>query len=193
MKTINGRTIVSMEKRVNDVVMVGGQEFILDSMFRHYWNTIHMAEVISSGLEELEPKDIIYVHHFVNAPEQKLSMQGDLSFVERTQVYCRIRNNELMTLGNFILVEPVTYGDTGIIKEKKGLLLSTKSPNEKIEKVGIAALLSDNAKAAGLKNGDKILFDKNCEYEMLIEGKLYYRMEIRDVITTIDDWKQLKI
>jgi len=152
-----------------------------------------MASVVESDMEELEPGDIVYVHHFVNAPEQKLPVMGNYSFLEFNQIYCRVRNNEMNVLANYILVEPVTYGDTGISKSKHGLLLNTKSPNERIDRVGIVGLLSENCKEAGLKVGDKVLFDKNCEYEILIDGKLYYRMELRDVITTLDDWSRLTL
>jgi len=193
MKPLNNRTLVEVEQRVNDKVMVGGKEFILDSVFREYWNTVQMAVVIESDRDDLETGDVVFVHHFVNAPEQKLPIEGRYSFLEYTQIYCRLRDNELMVLDNYILVEPVTYGDTGISQSKHGLLMNTKSPNERIERVGVASLLSDNALKAGLKEGDKILFDKNCEYEILIEGKLYYRMEIRNVITTLDSWKGLTL
>lgn len=193
MKPLNNRTLVELEKRVNDEVMVGDRKFILDSVFREYWNTVQMASVVESDMESLEAGDIVYVHHFVNAPEQRLPINGRFSFLEFNQIYCRVRNDEMKVLANYVLVEPVTYGDTGISKSKHGLLLNTKSPNERIERVGIASLLSDNALEAGLKEGDKILFDKNCEYEILIDGKLYYRMELRDVITTLDNWETLTL
>jgi len=194
MKTFNGRTIVRPEKRVNDKIMIGGKEFILDSAFRHYWNTVHMAEVVVSDRDDLEPGDIVYVHHFINAPEQILPFREDSSYMESNQIYCRIRNGEMKVLDDYVLVSPVTYGDTGIItKNEHGILLTSRSPNERIEKVGVAELIGDNAKKKGINIGDKILFNKNCEYEILIEGKLYYRMEIRDIITTIDDWTQIKV
>jgi len=157
MKPLNNRTLVEVEQRVNDKVMVGDKEFILDSVFREYWNTVQMAVVIESDMEMLEPGDVVYTHHLVNSPEQKLPIEGRYSFLEYTQIYCRVRNNEMKVLANYVLVEPVTYGDTGISKSKHGLLMNTKSPNERIERVGIASLLSENALQAGLKPGDKIL------------------------------------
>lgn len=193
MKTTNRRTIVELEKRTNDKVIVGGREFLLDSGFREYWNTVQMASVITTDHADLAPGDVVVVHHFVNSEQQRLPIKGKFSFLEYNQIYCRIRNDKMKALANFILVEPVTYGSTGISKTKGGLLLNTKSPNQKLERVGIASMLSDNAKEAGLKEGDKILFDKNCEYEILVNGKVYYRMEIRDVITTIDNWEDLTV
>ena len=193
MKQLNKRTIVEVESRVNDKILVGGKEFLLDTAFREYWNTMQMASVVSSDMDELEPGDIVYVHHFVNAPEQKLPIKGNLSFLEFNQIYCRKREGEMKVLANYVLVEPVTYESAGISQKSNGLRLSSKSDNERLERVGVASLLSDNAIAEGLEVGDKILFNKNCEYEILVEGKLYYRMETRDVITTIDKWSDLTL
>lgn len=193
MKPFNKRTIVEREKRLNDKIKVGDKEFILDPIFREYWNTVHMAKVVESDRDDLEAGDLVYVHHFVNAPEQTLPMKGNLSFVEFNQIYCRIRNNELMVLDNYVLIKPVTYASTGMIKESKGLLLTSKSANERLEKVGEVAMLSGNCIDAGLNIGDKVLFNKNCEYEILIEGEIYYRMELRDVITTLDSWEQIAV
>jgi len=193
MKAFNGRTVVRREKRVNDRVIVGGRELLLDPVFREYWNTVQMAEVVTSDLTELEHGDVVYVHHFVNSPEQRLPIKGNMSVLESNQIYCRSRNDEMEVLGNFILVEPITYGDAGLSKEEGGLILTSKSPKEKMEKVGVVGLIGASAKSYGLNIGDKVLFNKNCEYEILVDGKLYYRMELRDVITTIDDWSQLSI
>jgi len=193
MKPLNGRTLVKVEKRLNDKVMVAGQEFILDPVFRHYWNTVQMAEVIASGREDLEPGDIVYVHHFVNAPEQMLPIKDNMSYLEYNQIYARIRNGEMKVLSNFVLVEPVTYGQAGLVTTKGGLIRSTHSAEDQVEKIGVAKFLSDHAEDEGLEEGELILFNKNCEYEILIGDNILYRMEMRDVITTIDSFKDLRI
>ena len=97
------------------------------------------------------------------------------------------------TLGNFILVEPVTYGELGMTRSESGIRLSTKNDTDNAEKIGIARLLSDKAKEAGLTDGDRVLFNKNCEYEIEVDGKVYYRMELRDLICTVDPGQEINV
>jgi len=191
MRSFNGRSIVSRERRSNDSVMVGGIEFALDTAFRKYWHTVQMAEVQTTNRDDLKFGDIVWVHHFVD--DQILPWGENLSFVEYSQVYCRMRKNEIETLGNFLLVEPITYGDLGTARNENGLILSTKSEKENADRIGVARLLSDRAKEFGLNDGDRVLFNRNCEYEILVDGKIYYRMELQDVICTIDKSTKIKV
>lgn len=184
MRSFNGRTIVERERRHNDKIMVGGVEFHLDTAFRRYWHTVQMASVVHSEREDLEPNDIVWVHHFVE--DQVLPFGSNLAFVEYNQIYCRKRGEKMETLGDFILVEPITYGDLGMTRTESGLRLSMKNDTDNAERIGIARLLSDKAKNGGLKDGDRVLFNKNCEYEIEVDGKVYYRMELQDIICTVD-------
>jgi len=186
LKPLFGRTIVQVAKRLNDTIEVGGKQFILDPIFRAYWNTVQMASVVASDSEYLEAGDTVYVHHFVSNPEHLLNIDGNYSWLEEFQIYVRIRDNKMKVLGNYILVEPVTYGDEGLQESKSGLMLTTKSVKDKVEKMGIIRFFGDAGKEAGLKDGDRVLFGKDCEYEILVEDKIYYRMELRDIITILD-------
>ena len=191
MNSFNGRTIVERQRRYKDKLMVGGMEFQLDVAFRKYWHTVQVASVITAGRDDLEPQDIIWVHHFID--EQGLPFGGNIAFVEYNQVYCRKRGDKLETLGNFILVEPITYAELGMIRSESGIRLSTKNASDNAEKIGIARLLSDQAEKFGLKDGDRVLFNKNCEYEIEVDGKVYYRMELRDVICTVDPGMKINV
>ena len=191
MRSFNGRTIVEREKRENNVVTVGDQEFHLDTAFRRYWNTVQMASVVITDHDDLEFGDIVWVHHFVD--DQILPWGKNNSFVEYNQIYCRMRNEELKTLGHFLLVEPITYGELGTTRSETGIILSTKNEKQNADRIGIARNLSDTAKNFGLKDGDRILFNKNCEYEILVDGSVYYRMELQDVICTIDKNTKIKV
>jgi co-chaperonin GroES (HSP10) len=176
---------------MKDSILVGGQEFRLDSAFRRYWNTVQMAEVLTSDRDDLDTFDIVWVHHFVD--DQTLPYGTNLSFLEYNQIYCRMRNGELETLGNYVLVEPITYGELGTTRSETGIIMSTKSENQNAERIGVARLLSENAKKYGLSDGQRVLFNKNCEYEILVDGKLYYRMELQDVICNIDESTKIKV
>ena len=191
MKSFNGKTIVRRESRVNNTVEVSGHKFILDTAFRRYWNTVQIAEVVTANRDDVEPGDIVWIHHFID--EQDLPWGTGIGFVEYNQVYCRMRNQQLTTLGNFILVEPITNAELGMNISQSGIRLSMKKMTDNADRIGIVRLPSEQAIKIGLKDGDKILFNKNCEYEMLIDGKVYYRMELRDVIVTVPDDAKIKV
>jgi len=193
MKAYNKRTIVKLEKRMNDTIEIGGRKLVLDPVFRQYWNTIQLAQVVECDRNDIIPGNVVYVHHFVNAPEQKLPTKELMSYLEYNQVYAIQTNQGVEMLTSFVLVEPVTYEQAGLVKSSSGLRLSTHSPKDKIEKIGILKHMNQDLKEFGYKEGDIILFNKNCEYEMLIDGEVLYRMENRDVITSIDSFDQLKI
>ena len=187
------RTIVEVEKRLKDKVVVGGFELQLDNVFRQYWNTVQIAKVVATNHEELESGDIVYVHHFVSNDEHKLPVDGNYSWLENHQIYCKVKDGIVKALGDFVLVEPITYGDEGVKESESGLILTSKSANEHLERIGIVRHVGKNGKEHGLKPGDKVLFGKDCEYEMLVENKLYYRMELRDVITVLEDNVKVKV
>jgi len=191
MKAFNGRTLVRRESRANDRINVGGYNFILDTAFRRYWSTVQMGEVITADRDDLEPGDIVWMHHFID--ENDLPWGENLGFVEYNQVYCRMRNKELTTLGNFILVEPITNAELGMTISQNGLRLSMKKETDNAERIGVVRLPSPQALEFGVKDGDRILFGKNCEYEMLIDDKIYYRMEFRDVICRVPDGAIIKV
>ena len=192
MRTFNHRTIVKVENRLNDTVEIGGKQFVLDPIFRKYWNTVQMAEVVATDRGDILPGDIVYVHHFVNSEEQVLPFKEYMSYLEYNQIYAVQEENEVRTLAEFVLVEPVTYGQAGLVKKSNGLIMTSHSENDKMERIGIARNISRKAMESGISDGDIILFNKNCEYEMLIDGQILYRMEIRDIITTLDSFDQLK-
>ena len=150
-----------------------------------------MAEVVTADRDDVEPGDIVWIHHFVD--EQDIPWSEGIGFIEYNQVYCKMSEGKLTTLGNFVLVEPITNAELGMTRGPSGLITSMKKMTDNAERIGIVRLPSEQAVKFGLKDGDKILFNKNCEYEMLIDGKIYYRMELRDVIVTVPDGAKVKV
>jgi len=189
MKPLNKRVIITQEKRINDTVKVGNKDFILDSAFRTAWNTIQEGIVhsVSSGCD-LQPGDRVYVHHFVSEQEHKLPIEGGLySWLEYSQIYSRIRDGKMKMLNNYLFVEPIRFDNTRFFNDINGFIAHTKSGGEYVERIGIARHISEACKEAGITEGDTILFGKDCEYQIDIDGHKLYRMELRDVITVLDD------
>jgi len=188
-KPKNDRVIVELEGSKDKFVNVGGVKMKIDTVFRQMWNAVQKAKVIAcaDGLD-LEVGDTVYVHHFVIEEERRVPVKDkDYRWLEYSQIYCRVRDGIIKTLGYYILVKPIKYDESKFKKESdSGLLLRQKSGTEYVDRVGEVAHIGEEAREAGLEVGDKILFNKNCEYEINIEGQKLYRMERRDVITVID-------
>lgn len=188
MRPFNYRVIITQEKRIQDTIQVGAKTFLLDNVFRSAWNTVQEAIVVACDPRcDLIEGDKVFVHHFVSEAEHKLPFMDVIqSWLEYSQIYARVRNGELKMINNYIFVEPIKYDNLKFFNEDQGFLTHSKSGNEYVERIGIVRHISDSGKEAGLNEGDMVLFNKNCEYQIQVGEEKFYRMEIRDIITTID-------
>jgi co-chaperonin GroES (HSP10) len=193
MRPINGRIIVKREGDLNKTINIGGRELILDPAYRPYHNAVQEATVIASDPEsDTQPGDKVYVHHFIQNQEHRLQMEGEISWLERGQVFCRVRDGEIKALMNYVFVSPVMFKDVkAMAKTKEGFLLTQKGDTDFVDRLGRVEFASDMAYDAGLNPGDYVIFGRDCEYDIKVEGKLYFRMELRDVITVIDSLDSL--
>ena len=188
-KTNNNRVIVELEGLYDKEVKVGDFVMKIDHVFRHLHNAVQKAKVIACPEEsELEEGDTVYVHHFVVEDERKVPVKDkEYRWLEYNQIYARVRDGILKALGYYVLVEPVRFDESKFKKmTDSGLLLTQKAGTQYVDRVGVVAHIGIEAEESGIEVGDKIFFNKNCEYEINIEGKKMYRMEKRDVIAVID-------
>lgn len=189
-KTINNRVIVELTDKVFDNERKVG-DFIMhvDTVFRKLHNAVQKAVVIACPEDgELLPGDIVYVHHFVVEEERRIKVKDkDYRWLEYSQIYYRVRDGIGKAVGYYVLVEPVKYDESKFKKKTdSGIALTSKAGTTYVDRVGKVAHIGKDAAQDDIEVGDLILFNKNCEYEIRIEGKMYFRMERRDVITTID-------
>lgn len=188
-KPKNKRVIVELESTTDKNINIGGKDYILDTAFRKLWNAVQHVIVVSRDKGcDVKPGDKVYVHHFVVEDERKVPTKGkDYRWLEYSQLYCRVRKGKIKTLSDYILVEPIQYDESKFKKSTdSGILLTRKAGTEYVDKVGTVKYIGRSARRKGLRVGDKILFNKNCEYQIKIEGEVLYRMEMRDVITVLD-------
>lgn len=188
-KTNNDRVIVELKGLYDDEIKVGDFVMKIDTVFRQMHNAVQEAVVIACPEgKELKEGDTVYVHHFVIEDERRVPVKGkEYRWLEYNQIYARVRDGILKALGYYVLVEPVKFDESKFQKEtESGFILTQKAGTEYVDRVGFVAHVGEEAIAAGIEVGDKIFFNKNCEYEINIKGKKMYRMEKRDVIVAID-------
>jgi co-chaperonin GroES (HSP10) len=195
MKPLNNRVILKLEERMNNRIKLGDFDFQIDTDFRQFHNAMQKATVEAAPIgTELEHGDVVYVHHFVADRENRLPFKnGHYSWIEYANIYCKIVDGKPVMLNNWMFVEPVMADNQQFFDTSKyGIALNMKQGSDYLDRVGIARHLSQSAKDAGISEGDKILFGKNCEYDIKIEGTLFYRMDLVDIITILDDEVRLQ-
>lgn len=188
-KTSNNRVIVELKGLYDNEIKVGDFTMKIDHVFRRMHNAVQEATVVACpDGKELEVGDTVYVHHFVIEEERRVPTKDkEYRWLEYNQIYARVRDGILKALGYYVLVEPVKFDEVKFKKKTdSGIVLTQKAGTSYVDRVGIVAHVGDEAEAAGIVPGDRIFFNKNCEYEINIQGKKMYRMESRDVIAAID-------
>jgi len=139
---------------------------------------------------EISVGDKVYFHHFVVADDMKIT-SGDKVYYKlpRYHMYCVVKNLNIIMLDYWVLVSPIMEKEEDIIKEFGTLKLWTKTAPGEINLMGKVEHVSTAGIEQGINKGDTILFKKDSEYKMTIEGNDYYRMELANVVAVIRDNK----
>jgi len=126
---------------------------------------------------QLEIGDHVYCHHFLcDKPVGQTEMDNDgfgIYLLLYGMIHCVIRDGNINMIGEWNLVDPIKVDAPKT--EVKGLITQV---NEEVEPLkGIARHINDGLRKLGIKEGDEIYFDADSDYEMIVEGQTYYRME----------------
>lgn len=97
----------------------------------------------------------------------------DLYYVDPELLYMVIRNGKKIAVDNNVFIEPVFIDEPwiGLIEHKHVGIL--RYPNKFLQK-------------QGLKDGQKIIFRKGCEYEFIIDGERLYKMANHRILSTLN-------
>jgi len=187
----NNRVIVELEEIYRKNIKIGDREFIVDPAFRKLWNAVQKAKVVSvdPNITDIQIGDTVYVHHFVSEEERKIPVNGkEYRWLEYNQIYCTVNHGKMKTLSKYVFIEPVTYDQVKFKnKTDSGFRLTKKADTDYIDRVGRVYDIGSMVPNGEIEKGDLVLFGKNCEYEISVEGKILYRMEFRDIVTVIDE------
>jgi co-chaperonin GroES (HSP10) len=140
---------------------------------------------------DIEVGDKVYFDYQVTDKENHLGKHngGDMYQVNVDQIYCAVRRvrskvdyryrNVLVMQGGWVLVKPdvETWEE---IKTKSGLL---KKP--KPEAKSLLGFVKHVRAGIDLKAGDHVVFEKNADYVVQIEGTMYYVMRERDILCRV--------
>lgn len=181
--------IIKIPKKVQDTKKIGDVEIYIETKFNEFEHRIPYGEVVSVPLKyktSVKVGDILYVHHHVTMDEGN-QLEKETFMVRyhpdggfSTQCYAFKNEDGLQVLTNWVLVEPIPqphHLKSSILE----LVNFTPEPN----RYGRIHCDSEALAEIGVKKGDIVYFAKDADYEMEIDGKKLWRMNV-DHLLAVD-------
>ena len=190
---LNSCVLVYREKNTADEVEIGDTKLFIDTSWYEYDHVIQSATVkyipkrldsyFKTGMELL-PGDTVYCHHFIADESNLVEIHGEkLSKLNYNMLYARVRKGVVHMLSDWVLLEIVKDKEEEL-KTESGIWLKTEK--KKKEQIGKIKYVNSKSIDDGFKPGDMVLFMKDADYEMEIEGHKLYRMRNQDVLAKIN-------
>ena len=192
---LNNNVIIERHKHTKDEVDIGnGKKLFIDTTWYEEDHIIQYGIVrhppirLSKWLKtevELKSGDKVYGHHFMGKDTNKIELEGkDYSMLPYNMLYARVRNNKIHMLSDYVLVEKVVDKEEDIVTAS-GIILKTQV--QKKEQIGVVKHVNSTSIDFGFKPGDRILFIKDADYEMEVEGEKLFRMKNDNILCKVPD------
>lgn len=149
--------------------------------------------------QDVRVGDRVYVHFNSIVPENRIKNDDGRTIykVAYHNVLCTVRQGNIIPIGGYVLVDPSYDGEVqdigmGYDKAKvsaSGLIIDLVSEPKQQE--GIVRYVGSPLKGDEeiVKEGDKVIYEKNADWLMKIEGKEYFVIRQRDLLAVIEDEK----
>lgn len=157
------------DKDKNNTFDVNGKTIYFPENFKQYQTeiTTHDAIVAASPVDYIKPGDKVYAHHHLTHPSNERIIGGELYYqLQLNQIYCVVSDG-IQCYNGWNLVEPT------LAKNDSNLKLH-KFDTDKSDRYAIVAHPDINA--THLEKGQEIAFLPDMDYEIIVEGKKYFRI-----------------
>ena len=173
-------------RRYDNIKNIGGVDLITSVSQEDHTVSNRLAEVVSTPINydgDISIGDTLLVHHNVfkyyydMKGRQKSSsnyFKDDLFFVDEQRFFMYKTDEEWKAYGKYCFVKPA---------KKEHHYLSSSGDEQPL--VGFIRYSNKQLEALGLKEGDKISFKPDTEYEFKVEGEKLYRMFTNDITILI--------
>jgi len=188
MRSINYVIVELTDAYENEVELSDNKSVIVNSTIENVEYVNRIAKVITAPkFTILKEGDSVIVHHNIfrlrngikgERLESNFFIEDNKYFVPLTEVFMYKRNGEWEAIDPYCFIKPIS-------KEKKeGFDLSINEDTYKgrIHQHGTVKYPNTELREQGVKEGDRVFFSKNSEYEFNIDGELYYKMSTKDVL-----------
>ena len=181
--------IVYVPERVNETKKIGDIEIYIDTKFNEFEHRVMHGEVMGVPQKyktDVEVGDTLFFHHHVVITPQVVDQKHHLyqvlfdpngGFSSQAYAVKKRDTGEVIALGDWVFLEPIRPE----AKLKSDLLeiVSYDTPRNEKGKIKYA---SDKIKEHGLEVGDTVFFQKDADYEMLIDNQTLWRMLVQHLM-----------
>ena len=181
--------IVYVPERVNETKKIGDIEIYIDTKFNEFEHRVMHGEVMGVPQKyktAVEVGDTLFFHHHVVITPQVVDQKHHLyqvlfdpngGFSSQAYAVKKKDTGEVIALGDWVFLEPIRPE----AKLKSDLLeiVSYDTPRNEKGKIKYA---SDKIKEHGLEVGDTVFFQKDADYEMLIDNQTLWRMLVQHLM-----------
>jgi len=182
--------IVRINKRFNDTIeLSNGLKLYVDPKYNEFENRVNEAEVVSAPCKfntGAEPGDTLYFHHHVVVNEgQPITGEENSYLVKYSEeamdnqaiAYRPKGSRNVIPLGGWVVLEPIKDE-----KKKESEIIEVIKLTEDPVIKGRVAYHADYLEDFGLKIGDVVGFNHKFAYRFKIDGIVYLRMRLIDLL-----------
>lgn len=124
---------------------------------------------------EVSLGDKVYFHHFVTTEVDNETYYKDIFKCRFDELICKVVDGEIIMLNQWCLIEPENPKEVS----KNGLIYEQKKEN-----IGTVRYADKRFLEGGGAIGDRVMFGKDMDYDIIIEGKTYYRVSSAYILGT---------
>lgn len=142
----------------------------------------HIDPIVEAG-------DKIYFHYLViDTINRMVTENGVYYFVDYDQIFCRIVDNQIQMVGDWVLCDKVTEKKL----ESDLIVLPDEYNLEEVKNTMVvrhAGPQPHTQTRVDITPGETVITKDDCEFENEIEGERYYTVKRSDIIGTISELK----
>ena len=189
MKPIKDLYWIEVEKETEDTIMLNGEELYRDTSYdpmklARQYGTIYKTPIQDTKDVGIQEGDKVWFHHFIATPVNhvKHADRENIYQAFAEQIYLIKRGEEYIPIGvwNFMEQEMLEPKETS-----SGIIVESQSKENELH--GKAVFINDWMKDQGVKEGDRVMWSENSEYDMDIDGVKLLRMRNFDVLAVYGD------
>ena len=181
-RSVYNLVCIKADRHENEKLKTEILDLIIDTSF----NPMDENHVVQSGVVhslpmaidggediDLEIGDKVYCHHFMS---QYADFRDEYHELRYQDIYCKVVDGEISMLKGWVLLEPLEFD-----KNQAGISIERKEIND-TRKAVLSHICPELIKAKEVCPKDVVYFRKDCDYPIIVEGKLYFRVRTKDLL-----------
>ena len=138
-------------------------------------------KLTNKGNVEANVGDRVFCHHFLCDDENRVDVNGEVIYhILYECVYFKIIEGQIIMLNDFNLVESMEE------KEKSSIIITPDLAKKKSNNTGVIRHVNKELAELGVKSGDTVVFTKNSDYDIDVDGTMYYCMRNKDIVAIVE-------